>query len=202
MNLNEIIRCAHGEKPADLLLTNCQVVNVFSREISGEAIAISDGLIVGLGQYEAKKVVDLNNRFVAPGFIDAHVHIESAMTCVTEFARAVLVHGTTTVAADPHEIANVRGTKGIHYMLQSSENQPMNIYFTLPSCVPATDMETSGARLTSRDLKHFIDNKRVVALAEMMNFPGVIYRDPEVLAKLKMAKQHGKPVDGHAPGLK
>ena len=202
MTLNEIIKAAHGEKPVDLLLTNSQVVNVFSGEIVPDAIAISNGVIVGFGQYEAIKTVDLNGRYVAPGFIDSHVHIESSMTCVSEFARAVMVHGTTTVAADPHEIANVLGSAGIEYMLQSAEQQPINIYFTLPSCVPATDMETAGARLTAEDLRPFLKNERIVALAEMMNYPGVIYRDPEVLAKISAARQQKKPIDGHGPGLK
>ena len=202
MSLNEIIKAAHGEKPVDLLLTRCQVVNVFSGEVTTEAIAISNGVIVGFGQYEAKKTVDLNGRFVAPGFIDSHVHIESSMTCVSEFARAVLVHGTTTVVADPHEIANVLGSSGIEYMLQSAEHQPINIYFTLPSCVPATDMETAGGRLSAEDLRPFLKNERIVALAEVMNYPGVIYRDSEVLTKIANARQQRKPIDGHGPGLK
>ena len=165
MNLTETIKAAHGEKTVDLLLTNAQIVNVFAGEIVSDAIAISDGVIVGFGQYEAKDVVDLKDRYVAPGFIDGHVHIESSMTCTSEFARAILVHGTTTVAADPHEIANVLGSTGIAYMLQSAEDQPMNIYFTLPSCVPATDMETAGARLTAEDLRPFFDKEKIVALA-------------------------------------
>ena len=202
MTLDEIIRAAHGEKPVDLLLTHSQVINVFSGEIVPDAIAISSGVIVGFGQYEAKKTVDLNGRYVAPGFIDSHVHIESSMTCISEFARAVVVNGTTTVAADPHEIANVLGSAGIEYMLQSAEKQPINIYFTLPSCVPATEMETAGARLTAEDLQPFLKNERVVALAELMNYPGVIYRDPQVLAKIKAARQQKKIIDGHGPGLK
>ena len=202
MNLNETIKAAHGEKPVDLLLTNAQIINVFSGEVVSDALAISDGRIVGFGQYKAKNVVDLKGRYVAPGFIDGHVHIESSMTCISEFARAVVVHGTTTVAADPHEIANVLGLSGIEYMLQSAEQQPMNIYFTLPSCVPATDMETAGARLTAEDLRPLLNKERIIALAEMMNFPGVIYRDPDVLAKISAARQQKKPIDGHAPGLK
>jgi len=201
MNLNETIKAAHGEKPVDLLLSNCQIINVFSGEVVAGAIAISNGVIVGFGQYEAKNVVDLKGRYVAPGFIDGHVHIESSMTCISEFARAVVVHGTTTVAADPHEIANVLGAPGIEYMLRSAEQQPMNIYFTLPSCVPATDMETAGARLTAEDLRPFLNKEKIIALAEMMNFPGVIHRDPDVLAKISAAKQQKKPIDGHAPGL-
>ncbi len=202
MNLNEIIKAANGEKPVDLLLTNARIVNVLAGEITSQAVAISDGMIVGFGQYTTKKVLDLDGRFVAPGFIDGHVHIESAMTCVSEFARAIVVQGTTTIVADPHEIANVLGTDGIAYMLQSAEQQPVNIYFTLPSCVPATDMETAGARLTAADLEPFLKQEKIVALAEMMNYPGVILRDPDVLAKIISASQHRKPVDGHAPGLK
>jgi len=201
MNLPEIIKAAQGEKPVDLLISNAQIINVFAGEVVPDAIAISEGRIVGFGQYEAKKVVDLKGRYVAPGFIDGHVHIESAMACISEFARAVVVHGTTSVAADPHEIANVLGLAGIEYMLQSAEQQPINIYFTLPSCVPATHMETAGARLTAEDLRPLLNRERIIALAEMMNFPGVIYRDPDVLAKISAARQQNKPIDGHAPGL-
>jgi adenine deaminase len=201
MNLDEIIKAAHGEKPVDLLLSNARIINVFTGEVVTDAIAISDGRIVGFGPYDAKHAVDLNGRYVAPGFIDGHVHIESSMASISEFARAVVVHGTTTVAADPHEIANVLGSSGIEYMLQSAKQQPMNIYFTLPSCVPATAMETAGARLTAEDLRPFLSKERIIALAEMMNFPGVIYRDPDVLAKISAAREKKKPIDGHAPGL-
>ncbi len=185
----------------DLLLTNASIVNVFSGEIIPGSIAVANGYIAGFGSYPAKKIIDMNGRFVAPGFIDAHVHIESSMSCPTEFARSVLPHGTTTVAADPHEIANVLGAEGIGYMIDSTKDQPVNIYFSLPSCVPATDMETSGATLGADDLLPFIDNSRIIALAEMMNFPGVIYRDKEVLRKIESMKKQRKPVDGHAPGL-
>jgi len=201
MNLSELLKAARGDKPCDLLVTNAKIVDVFSGDIVSTSFAVSDGQIIGFGDYNAEKTIDLKGRFVAPGFIDPHVHIESSMACITQFVRAVLVHGTTTVAADPHEIANVLGTRGIDYMLRSAESQPMNIYFTLSSCVPATDMETSGARITANDLKPFMSDSRIVALAEMMNFPGVIGGDPDVLAKIEIASQHGKPIDGHAPGL-
>jgi adenine deaminase len=138
MNLDEIIKAARGEKPADLLITNARIINVFTGDIVTDSFAVSDGYIIGFGDYQARKIIDVQNRFVAPGFIDPHVHIESSMACLTEFARAVLVHGTTSVVADPHEIANVLGKHGITYMLQSAEGQPMNFYFTLSSCVPAT----------------------------------------------------------------
>ena len=202
MKLDEIIKAASGEKPVDLLLTNARIINVFTGEVAPDAVAISDGMIVGFGPYEAQTVVDVDGQYVAPGFIDSHVHIESSMACVAEFARAVLVHGTTTVAADPHEIANVLGSAGIEYMLHSAEHQPMNLYFTLPSCVPATGMETAGARLTAEDLRPFLMEEKIVALAEMMNYPGVLMRDPDVLSKITAARQQKKPVDGHAPGLK
>jgi len=201
MNLKNIIRSARGRKPVDLVLANARIINVFSREIFTGDIAVADGYIVGFGPYAAKKTVDMGGRFVAPGFIDAHVHIESSMTGITEFARAVVACGTTAVVADPHEIANVLGIEGIDYMLQSSQGQPMNIYFTLPSCVPATNMETSGATLTAEDLLPFMDHKQILALAEMMNYPGVINEDPIVLGKIDMAQRVRKPVDGHAPGL-
>ena len=201
MNLDETIKAARGKKPVDLLLANARIVNVFAGEIVRDAVAVCNGMIVGFGSYEAEKVVDVNGRYVAPGFIDSHVHIESSMACIAEFARAVLVHGTTTVVADPHEIANVIGSGGISYMLQSAERQPMNLYFTLPSCVPATEMETAGARLTANDLQPFFNEERIIALAEMMNYPGVVSGDAAVLSKIKAARQHKKPVDGHAPGL-
>ncbi len=201
MTLDEIIKSAMAEKEADLLLTNARIINVFSGEIVFGNIAIAGGYIIGFGSYSAKKTVDMKGLFVCPGFIDAHFHIESSMTCITEFARAIIPFGTTTVFADPHEIANVLGADGINYMLESSKNQPMNIYFTLSSCVPATDLETSGAKLGIAELMPFMSNDRFVALAEMMNFPGVIHRDSEVLKKIEMAKSYRKPVDGHAPGL-
>ncbi len=201
MDINEIIQAARGEKQADLLLANAHIINVFSGEIVSGNIAVADGYIIGFGDYSAKKIIDLKGKFVAPGFIDSHVHIESSMVCITEFARAILPRGTTTVVADPHEIANVLGAEGIRYMLKSAENQPMNILFALPSCVPATNMETSGATLLKDDLAPFMKEERIMALAEMMNYPGVIYRSPDVLAKIALAKANRKPVDGHAPML-
>jgi adenine deaminase len=201
MELKKIIRSARGEDPADLLIKNARIVNVFSGQVIKSDLAITGGHIIGFHANSAKNTVDLGGRWIAPGFIDAHVHLESSMTSITEFARTVLPHGTTAVIADPHEIANVLGTDGIGYMLESSRHQPMNVYFTLPSCVPATDMETAGARLTAEDLRPLMDHDRILALAEMMNFPGVIHADPEVLLKIETAKQAKKPVDGHAPGL-
>jgi adenine deaminase len=201
MDFQPIITTARGDAPCDLLLTNARIVNVFSGRIIDGSIAIKNGYIVGFGDYKAADTVDVEGRFVAPGFIDSHVHIESSMACVTEFARAVAPCGTTTVVADPHEIANVLGTAGIDYMLRSAEGQPMDCLFALPSCVPATDMETAGARLNAVDLAPFMDHPRIVALAEMMNYPGVIFTDADVMAKLALARHHHRPMDGHAPGL-
>ncbi|MFH0726425.1 MAG: adenine deaminase [Pseudomonadota bacterium] len=201
MPISHIIAAARGMAPVDLLLANARMINVFSGEILPVNIAVSGGLIVGFGDYQAKKTIDLKGKIVAPGFIDPHLHIESAMVSVTEFARAVLPLGTTTVVADPHEIANVSGAAGIRHMLDSAEGQPVNIFYTLPSCVPATDMETAGASLSADDLAPFMGHPRILALAEMMNFPGVLYQVPSVLAKIELAKRHRLPVDGHAPGL-
>jgi adenine deaminase len=201
MDTERIIRFASGKDPVDLLLTHCRIVDVYSSKIFTGHIAIQDGFIVGIGDYEADATEDMKGRFVAPGLIDAHVHIESAMVCPGEFARAVAARGTTAVIADPHEIANVMGSRGISYMLRSADHQPMEIYFALPSCVPASAMETSGAVLTREDLARFLPHPRVVALAEMMNFPGVIHADSGVLQKLTLAKDHRLALDGHAPGL-
>jgi adenine deaminase len=201
MNFIPIITSARGDAQADVLLVNAKMINVFSGRIIKGSIAVKDGTIVGFGKYEATHTVDLKGRYVAPGFIDSHVHIESAMTCITEFARTVVPCGTTTIVADPHEIANVLGAAGIDYMLQSAEHQPMNCLFALPSCVPATDMETAGARLNASDLAPFFSHPRIVALAEMMNYPGVIFTDAQVMAKLDLARSHRRTMDGHAPGI-
>ncbi|PIP41382.1 MAG: adenine deaminase [Desulfobacterales bacterium CG23_combo_of_CG06-09_8_20_14_all_51_8] len=202
MNLENLISAARGDMPADCLFTNAKIINVFSREIISGHIAVADGYIVGLGDYPAKKTVDLQNRYVAPGFIDAHVHIESSMTSPAEFARAVVCRGTTSVVADPHEIANVMGTDGIDYMLAASEQLPVNVFFTMPSCVPATAMETAGAVLGPEAVRRYLNHERIVGLAEMMNFPGVIFRDAGVLEKILAARAFRKIVDGHSPGVK
>ena len=201
MPLDELIQAARGLRPCDLLLANGRIVNVFSGEVHSGGVAVAGGRIAGLGDYPARRVVDLGGRFIAPGFIDSHVHIESSMAGVTEFARAVVVHGTTAVVADPHEIANVLGKAGIRYMLESATGQPINVFYTLPACVPATDMETAGARLAASDLEEFFADPRVVGLGEMMNYPGVLHGDPDVLKKIAAAQRYGRPVDGHCPGL-
>jgi adenine deaminase len=201
MSMKDIIRCARGDLPADLLLTGGLLLNVFTGDILPGNIAIKNGTIVGMGDYRSIKKVDMMGATAIPGFIDAHVHIESSMSGVDEFAQAVLPHGTTTVIADPHEIANVLGTEGIRYMLDASAELFLNVFYMLSSCVPATDMETSGARLTTDDLVPFINEERILGLAEMMNFPGVISADEEVLRKIKMSRVARKPIDGHSPGL-
>jgi adenine deaminase len=199
MTLEATIAVARGEEPADLLLKNAQLVNVLSGEIHAADIAIYDGKVVGLGSYEASQVVDLDGRFVCPGLMDAHVHLESSMVQPAEFARAVVPLGTTSVICDPHEIANVLGLDGVRYILEASEGLPLQVYVMVPSCVPATHMETAGAELTAAEIAMLLGQDRVLGLAEMMNFPGVLYRVPEVLDKIKAAGD--RPIDGHAPGL-
>ena len=198
-SLKEKIRIASGEGKADLLIKNGRVVDVFSGEIEKKDVAIFGGTIVGFGDYPARKIFDVKGDFLCPGFIDGHVHIESSMVTIPEFARAVLPNGTTSVVIDPHEIANVLGQEGIRFMAKSATRHPLNVFIMIPSCVPATHMETSGAVLRANDLKPLLKEPWAIGLAEMMNFPGVIFRDPEVLKKIEMAK--GKRIDGHAPSL-
>jgi adenine deaminase len=198
-SLEERIRIASGEGKADLLIRNGRVINVFSGEIEKKDVAISGGVVIGFGDYRAKKIIDVKGNFLCPGLIDGHVHIESSMVTIPEFARSVLLNGTTTVVIDPHEIANVLGQKGIRFMAESAKGIPLNVFVMIPSCVPATPMETSGATLKAADLKPLLKEPWAIGLAEMMNFPGVISRDPEVLKKIEVAK--GKRIDGHAPML-
>ena len=195
----QLLAAARGDVPVDTLLENARLVNVHSGEIHDAHVAIYSGRVVGFGEYEARETIDLEGRNVCPGLIDAHVHIESAMVTTPEFARAVVPRGTTTAVTDPHEIANVLGISGIRYMLDSSEGLPLRVLVMASSCVPATDMETSGARLEAEDLESLFGNARVIGLAEVMNYPGVYLGVPEVLAKLEVAGD--RPIDGHAPGL-
>jgi len=191
---------ARGDEPADLLLVNAQLINVLSGEIHAADIAVAGALIVGVGSgYEGREVVDLDGQFVSPGFIDAHVHVESAMVPPAEFARAVVPHGVTTVVTDPHEIANVLGLDGIRFMLADAQNTPFSMFVNASSCVPATHMETSGAELSAGDLASLRDEPAVLGLAEVMNFPGVVFGDESVLDKL--ATFEGRVIDGHCPGL-
>ena len=201
MDLKELIAAAKGDQPVDYLFTNARIINVYSGEIVSGHIAVSGGHFV-VSMIEARCCPrKQKNRYVAPGFIDSHVHIESSMASVEEFAKAVVCKGTTTVVADPHEIANVMGTAGIDYMLRASENLPVNIFFTLPSCVPATNMETAGAVLGPETIKSYLVYERIVGLGEMMNFPGVIFGDDAVIQKITDTLLHKKSVDGHCPGL-
>ncbi len=200
MDPRRLLAAARGDEPTDLLLENVRLVNVLSGEIYETTIAVSGSRIAGLGRgYRAKKTIDLEGRFVAPGLIDAHVHIESSMVPPQAFARLVLPRGVTTVVADPHEIANVRGLEGIRFMLESARRSPLSFFFTAPSCVPASHLETSGAKLGASDLATLLSEPEVLGLAEVMNFPGVVRGDEEVLAKLKAFD--GRVIDGHCPRL-
>ena len=203
MRIRDIIPVALGEEPADVLLKNANIVNVFSGDIESGNIALFRKRIAGIGDYRyGKKVIDLKGAYIVPGLIDAHLHIESSMLSPREFARAVLPRGTTTIIADPHEIANVIGLDGVEYMIKITEGIPMNVYITLPSAVPATELETSGARLGVEDMIGFLEkHPRILALGEVMNFPGVLARDRELIAKIELLRHRYKKIDGHAPGL-
>jgi len=197
----KIISVASGREPADLVLKNATYVNVFVNELCTDDIAVVEGVIAGLGKYSGKIEVDMTGKIVCPGFIDAHIHMESSLVSPREFVNATMPHGTTTVITDPHEIANVMGTDGIEYMMQATENLPVDVLFMLPSCVPATSLDESGAILDYRAIEAFYECPRVLGLAEMMNYPGVIESDEDVLKKLTAAQMHRLRIDGHAPGL-
>ena len=200
--MSNIINVARGLEKADLVIKNANIVNVLSEEIHKGDIAICDGVIAGIGEnYSGEKEIDINGAYVTPSFIDGHVHLESTMMLPKEFAKTVLPAGTTTVIIDPHEISNVLGLHGISFMHEAVKDLPMNVYTMLPSCVPATPFETSGFDLNSYDLSLLIDKPWVLGIAEMMNFPGVLNLDKNVMAKLELAKSRGKRIDGHAPYL-
>ena len=202
MDIKRLIDLAMKNKNPQLVFKNAKIVNVFSHEIISGDLAIDNGIIVGIGIYDGEENIDVEEKFITPGLIDAHLHIESVMVTPQEFAKAVVPRGTTTAIADPHEIANVCGLDGIDYMLSASDNLPLDIYFMLPSCVPATNFENSGAVLNAEDLYKYINNKRVLGLGEMMNYPGVIYKDDEVIKKLNIARDKNKVIDGHGPVIK
>lgn len=198
----QILEVAAGRRKADLVLRNATWVNVFCNELSCGDIAVADGVIAGIGgEYRGEQEVDVSGKLVLPGFIDAHIHLESSLVAPVEFVKAVLPHGTTTVITDPHEITNVMGTEGIEFILQATEGLPVDVRVMLPSCVPATPMDESGALLDYRAIDPFYENSRVLGLAEMMNFPGVLNADRQVLEKITAAQEHHKLIDGHAPGL-
>ncbi|MBR4081026.1 MAG: adenine deaminase [Clostridia bacterium] len=196
-----MVRVAMGQEKADLVLKNATYVNVFSNELCQGDIAVAEGLVVGMGEYEGIEEVDVSGKIVAPGFIDAHIHLESSLVNPESFARAVLPHGTTTVITDPHEIANVCGTAGIDYMMSASDGLPVDVHFMLPSCVPAMPFEETGEKLSWRDINAYFDHPRVLGLAEMMNYPGVIMGDRTTIEKIVVSQAHHKKIDGHAPGL-
>jgi len=196
-----MIDVASGRTRADLVLKNASVVNVFTGEVNEGDIAIHGAYVAGIGEYVGNEVIDLKGRYVAPSFIDGHVHVESSMVMPIQYARAVVPHGTGAVVADPHEIANVLGMEGILYMSKSMRGGPLEFYMMLPSCVPSTDLETNGVALDFLDLKPLMTEHYVLGLAEVMNYPGVTYRDPAILEKIQVALRMGKRIDGHAPEL-
>lgn len=196
-----LIAVAAGREKADLVLKNAKYLNVFSNEFLSGDIAVSNGLIAGVGKYDGKTEIDVSGKLVLPGFIDAHIHLESSMVTPAEFAKAVVAHGTTTVITDPHEITNVMGIDGVEYTIQASQNLPIDVHFMMPSCVPATEIDESGAELDCKDIDLYLDNKKVLGLAEMMNYVGVINGDKNVLSKIVTSQAHHKKIDGHAPEL-
>lgn len=196
-----LIAVAAGREKADHVLKNAKYLNVFSNEFLCGDIAVANGLIAGVGKYDGKTEIDVSGKLVLPGFIDAHIHLESSMVTPAEFAKAVVAHGTTTVITDPHEIANVMGIDGVEYMIQASQNLPIDVHFMMPSCVPATEIDESGAELDCKDIDLYLDNKKVLGLAEMMNYVGVINGDKNVLSKIVTSQAHHKKIDGHAPEL-
>lgn len=196
-----VIRVAAGEEKADLVLKNAKYLNVFSNEFCQGDIAVAEGLIVGMGKYEGTQEIDATDSIVCPGFIDAHIHLESSLVEPWEFAKATLPHGTTTVICDPHEIANVMGLEGIDYMMAASAGLPVDVHFMLPSCVPATPEDESGAALGYTDIDPYFEHPRVLGLAEMMNYVGVVNRQEEPVKKILCSQAHHKKIDGHAPGL-
>ena len=196
-----IIAVAAGREKADLVLKNAKYLNVFSNEFLCGDIAVANGLIAGVGKYDGKTEIDVSGKLVLPGFIDAHIHLESSMVTPAEFAKAVVAHGTTTVITDPHEVTNVMGIDGVEYMIQASQNLPIDVHFMMPSCVPATEIDESGAELDCKDIDLYLDNKKVLGLAEMMNYVGVINGDKNVLSKIITSQAHHKKIDGHAPEL-
>src|SRR5213083_3359581 len=197
--LSRRLAVARGDEPADLVIRGGKVLSVFTREWLDADIAIADGWIAGLGEYEGREVLDAAGRYVVPGFIDAHMHLESTKLLPDEFARLVLPLGTTAVVLDPHELANVLGTDGVHWLLDACEGLPLDFYFMASSSIPASAFESPRRPLRAGDLESLLRRRRVLGLAEMMNFPGVISGDANELDKLRLA--NGVQVDGHAPGL-
>lgn len=195
------IEVATGQRKASLVLKNANIINVFTNDIVKGDIAIENGFICGIGTYNGYKEIELDGKYVCSGFIDGHIHLESSMVSPIEFEKAVMSHGTTSVITDPHEIANVAGHDGILYLLETTEQMAMDVFFMMPSCVPSTDLDESGATLNADDIEAYYEDKRVLGLAEMMNAYGVLQKDEKVLEKICDALRHGKLIDGHAPAL-
>ena len=199
--MKNLIETAAGRKPADLVLKNCKIVNVYSDDIESGDIAITDGKIAGIGEYDGEKIIDAEGKFVVPGFIDAHIHIESSYISPEQFGKIIVPCGTTTIIADPHEIVNVCGLDGLRYMLAAAKRTKLNIIFAMPSCVPATDFEDTGAIINAEDMEELLSDENIFGLGEFMNAPGVINCDERALKKIALAKKLGKLIDGHAPNL-
>jgi len=199
--LEKNIAVAHGDLKADLVLKNASIINVFTESIEKGDIAISEGSIAGIGSYHGEEEIDLAGNFVCPGFIDGHIHLESSMMTPLKFEKTVLPHGTTAVVADPHEIANIAGLAGIQYMLKQTENLDLDVFLMIPSCVPSTDLDESGARIDARTVAGLLNEKRVLGLAEVMNSHAVISRSPDLLKKLTLTLAQNRIIDGHAPLL-
>ncbi len=201
MNRKRLIETAMGRRKAELVLRNARIVNVFTHEVVDGSLAIDQGLIVGIGAYEGEREHDLNGRYLVPGLIDSHVHIESSLVSPEQFAKLIVPRGTTTIVADPHEIANVSGLDGIRFMIEASRNLPLDVYFMLPSCVPATQFENAGAVLDAAALSELIDHESVIGLGEVMDYEAITAGDQGVLAKIDLAAERGRPIDGHSPML-
>ncbi|MGL4108775.1 adenine deaminase [Clostridium sp. LP20] len=201
INLIEQIQGASKNIPCDLVIKNISIIDVFGQDSYIADVAIKNGYIVGIGDYEGTNILDGTNKYICPGLIDAHAHIESSLTTPKEYYKSALLHGITTMIADPHEIANVLGTDGIKLMLDLSENLPVDFYFMLPSCVPSTSFENSGAILKSKDLKPLYNKKRVLGLAEVMDFPALLNCDEDMIEKILNCKEKGLRIDGHGAGL-
>lgn len=197
--IQNLILKARGDEKSELVLKNAKIINVFTNEIIEGDIAIDKGYIVGIGQYEGEMEIDLNGKYLSPGFIDGHVHIESSMSSPSQFARVIVPRGVTSIIADPHEIANVKGIEGIKYIIDESKTVPLDVYIMLPSCVPSTNFENAGAILEAEDLKELMGEETVLGLGEMMNYPGVISGDEKVVEKLALFKD--KVIDGHGPAI-
>lgn len=198
MKLNELIAVARGDRPADLLIKNARIINTFNRDIFKSDIAIYQDTIAGIGEYQrGKEVIDVKGDYIAPGLIDSHTHIESSLLHPASYAAAVVPRGVTTIVTDLHEITNVCGMAGIDFMIKWAEKLPLDMYFMAPSCVPATKLESAGARINAKNIKKLLKHPRFIGLGEMMNFPGVIHGDKNVIKKIEAAR--GKLIDGHAP---